>query len=415
MKESILMASGFPEEEMLLLKRRGWGESDTAIFTPARTQTGASVAGKAGTVATKDHNKGVIPIFFATDDNYLPFLAVTLESLRENSSKEYLYKIYVLHSGVNPEYEEKILRYSEEGFEVSFVDVTERLKTISSLLHMRDYYTCTTYFRIFIAGMFPQYDKALYLDCDLVVLGDISALYGYDLGDNLIGGAPCEGVNSFEVYKQYVREVDGLNPDMFFNAGVILMNLKSFREEGFYEKFADLLRKYKFTVIQDEDYLNVLCQDRVLQLPRAWNKFPVSRDKLDREELRIVHYGMTWKPWHYADIPYQEYFWEYAEKTEFYPVIRGIFENFSMENMRRDMSCESSLQALARSETERQIFQSIRKALRKNRFRRIKNRRKVQKSGSCHLKGKHHGFVESLSRPSGGVGKNRAIRAGTPV
>lgn len=354
MKESILMASGFPEEEMLLLKRRGWGEADTAIFTPARTQTGASVAGKAGTVATKDHNKGVIPIFFATDDNYLPFLAVTLESLRENSSKEYLYKIYVLHSGVNPDYEEKILRYSEEGFEVSFVDVTERLKSISSLLHMRDYYTCTTYFRIFIAGMFPQYDKALYLDCDLVVLGDISALYGYDLGDNLIGGAPCEGVNSFEVYKQYVREVDGLNPDMFFNAGVILMNLKSFREEGFYEKFADLLRKYKFTVIQDEDYLNVLCQDRVLQLPRAWNKFPVSRDKLDREDLRIVHYGMTWKPWHYADIPYQEYFWEYAEKTEFYPVIRGIFENFSMENMRRDMSCESSLQALARSETERQ-------------------------------------------------------------
>lgn len=352
MKESILMTSGLPEEEMLLLKRRGWGEADTAIFTPARTRTGASVAGKAG-AATKERNKGVIPIFFATDDNYLPFLAVTLESLRENSSKEYLYKIYVLHSGVNPEYEEKILRYSEEGFEVSFVDVTERLKTISSLLHMRDYYTCTTYFRIFIAGMFPQYDKALYLDCDLVVLGDISALYGYDLGDNLIGGAPCEGVNSFEVYKQYVREVDGLNPDMFFNAGVILMNLKSFREEGFYEKFADLLRKYKFTVIQDEDYLNVLCQDRVLQLPRAWNKFPVSKDKLDREDLRIVHYGMTWKPWHYADIPYQEYFWEYAEKTEFYPVIRGIFENFSMENMRRDMSCESSLQALARSETER--------------------------------------------------------------
>lgn len=134
---------------------------------------------------------------------------MTLESLRENASREYLYRIYVLHSGVSPDYEEKIRRYSEEGFEVSFVDVTERLKGISSLLHMRDYYTCTTYFRIFIAGMFPQYDKALYLDCDTVVLGDVSALYNYELGDNLIGGAPCEGVNSFEVYKRYVREVDG--------------------------------------------------------------------------------------------------------------------------------------------------------------------------------------------------------------
>lgn len=62
-------------------------------------------------------------------------------------------------------------------------------------------------------------------------------------------------MNSFEVYKKYVSEVDGLDPSMFFNAGVILMNLKSFREENFYERFADLLKKYKFTVIQDEDYL----------------------------------------------------------------------------------------------------------------------------------------------------------------
>ena len=339
-------------ENSVYLGRRGWSEPDAAIYTPLKTENGKSVKGKTSSLALSE--KKIIPLFFATDDNYLPFLGVTLQSIKENSSKDFIYKIHVLHSGVSADYEEKILRFSEEGFEVSFVDVTERLKEISSLLHMRDYYTCTTYFRIFIAGMFPEYDKALYLDCDTVVLGDISALYAYDLGNNLIGGAPCEGVNSFEVYKEYVRKVDGLNPEMFFNAGVILMNLKSFREEGFYEKFADLLKKYKFTVIQDEDYLNVLCQDRVLQLPRAWNKFPVAKDKLDREDLRLVHYGMTWKPWHYADIPYQEYFWEYAENTEFYDLLKGIFDNFSVENMQKDQKCEYGLQELARSEVARE-------------------------------------------------------------
>ena len=339
------------------LGRRGWSEPDAHIYTPLKTEAGKSVLAKgarrtfADTASKKD--KPVVPLFFATDDNYLPFLGVTLCSLKENSSKDYLYKVYVLHSGVSENYYEKIMRFSEEGFEISFVDVSQRLQEISSLLHMRDYYTCTTYFRIFIAGMFPQYDKALYLDCDTVILGDISALYSYDLGDNLIGGAPCEGVNSFEVYKKYVSEVDGLDPSMFFNAGVILMNLKSFREENFYERFADLLKKYKFTVIQDEDYLNVLCQDRVLRLPRAWNKFPVAKDKLAREDLRIVHYGMTWKPWHYSDIPYQEYFWEYAEKTEFYGLLKEIFDKFSFADMERDMKCEAGLQALARSEIER--------------------------------------------------------------
>ena len=327
-------------------KRFGWNESDVELTTPRTVEECPEI--KCGEIKGKE-----IPLFFATDNNYLPFLSITLQSIKENSSREYDYKVYVLHSGVRSDYQEKIERFSEKGFEVSFVDVTEKLKDIAADLHMRDYYTCTTYFRVFIAGMFPQYDKALYLDCDTVVLGDISELYSYDLGSNLVAGAPCEGVNCFEVYKRYVREVDGLNPDYFFNAGVILMNLKGFREEGFYQQFAELLRKYKFTVIQDEDYLNVLCQDRVLRLPRAWNKAPVAPDYLERKDLRLVHYLMTWKPWHYDDIPYGEYFWEYAKKTEFYDEIKEMYDSFNATGVEKDKQCEASLKALAESEIAR--------------------------------------------------------------
>ena len=327
-------------------KRFGWNESDVGIYTPRKVEDCPHLR----------HEKiegNVIPLFFATDDNYLPFLSITLQSIKENSSREYDYQIYVLHSGVRDDYREKIERFSEEKFTVTFVDVTEKLKDIAAHLHMRDYYTCTTYFRVFIAGMFPQYDKALYLDCDTVVLGDVSELFSYELGDNLLAGSPCEGVNSFEVYKRYVREVDGLDPDYFFNAGMILMNLKGFREEGFYEQFADLLKKYKFSVIQDEDYLNVLCQDRVLRLPRAWNKTPVAPDYLERKDLRIVHYLMTWKPWHYDDIPYGEYFWEYAKKTEFYDEIKAMYDAFNEDGRKRDKQVEDNLAALAESEIAR--------------------------------------------------------------
>ena len=331
-------------------KRMTWNEADYQMDTPLCDGCGKSLKGKNST----GEKKGTIPLFFATDDNYLPFLAVTLQSLWENSSHDYDYKIYVLHSGVRKDFEEKIMHFSKDGFIISFVDVTEPLKKISSLLHLRDYYTNTTYFRVFIAEMFPEYDKALYLDCDTVVLGDISALYGYDLGDNLIAGAPCEGVNSYEVYREYVRTVDGLDPDYFFNAGVILMNLKAFREENFYGQFAELLGRYKFTLIQDEDYLNVLCQDRVLRLPRAWNKTPVGKDLLPREELRIVHYLMTWKPWRYDDIPYGEYFWEYAAQTEFYEYLTSVFDSATKSSEENDRMQEGNLQALARSEIARE-------------------------------------------------------------
>lgn len=328
--------------------RRGWNEAECQIYTPAKdTRSKTNFAKNSRT------RKGVIPIFFATDDNYLPFLAITLQSLYENCSKNYEYKIYVLNTGVRAEFKEKILRYSKDGFSVRFVDVSKPLQEIAAHLHMRDYYTTTTYFRIFIASMFPQYDKAIYLDCDTVVLGDIANLYEIELADNLIAGAPCEGVNSFHVYKKYVREVTGLNPDYYFNAGVLLMNLKAFREEGFYTQFAKLLQEYKFTLIQDQDYLNVLCQDRVLRLPRAWNKSPVAKDLLAREELCIVHYLMTWKPWHYADVPYGEYFWEYAKKTEFYDYIHDLFLNFSEQDAQKDRLQEANLKQLARTEIAR--------------------------------------------------------------
>lgn len=332
-------------KEKMYQKRLGWNEADVIIKTPQTEK---------GTNLRHEEVGKVIPLFFATDDNYLPFLSITLQSIIENSSKDYDYKIHVLHSGIRKDYEEKIMRFSRPGFEVEFVDVTEKLKDISAKLHMRDYYTCTTYFRVFIAGMFPQYDKALYLDCDTVVLGDIVELYSFDLGNNLLGGAPCEGVNSFQIYKDYVTKVDGLDPDYFFNAGVILMNLKAFRDEGFYQQFADLLGKYKFTVIQDEDYMNVLCQDRVLQLPRAWNKTPVAPDYLAKEDLKLIHYLMTWKPWHYSDIPYGEYFWEYAKKTEFYSEILEIYENFSEKDVEKDKAVEANLKALAKSEIDRE-------------------------------------------------------------
>ena len=333
------------------LYRRGWNESDMQHPTPWKSEFGASK--KEENVKPCVQKKGEIPIFFATDDNYLPFLSITLESLWENSSHEYDYVMYVLHSGIRQEYQDKIMRYNKAGFSISFVDVTERLEEIKADLHMRDYYTATTYFRVFIASMFPQYDKAVYLDCDTVILGDIAELYHLDMGDNMLAGAPCEGVNSFDVYKRYVTEVDGLNPDYFFNAGVLLMNLKAFREEGFYRQFADLLKKYKFSVIQDEDYLNVLCQDRVLRLPRAWNKSPVANDYLSREELRIVHYLMTWKPWRYADVPYQEYFWEYAERTEFYGQLKAMLDNATQDDVERDKLTEKNLKALAESEIAR--------------------------------------------------------------
>ena len=56
----------------------------------------------------ENNTKKVIPIFFATDNNYVPFLAVALTSLLDNASNDYFYKIYILTTSLKKEYIEQL-------------------------------------------------------------------------------------------------------------------------------------------------------------------------------------------------------------------------------------------------------------------------------------------------------------------
>lgn len=69
-----------------------------------------------------------IPIFFATDDNYAPFLSVTLNSMLKNASKDYFYKIYVLTTNLNPEYEKRIKLEITDNASIDFFSFKERTR-----------------------------------------------------------------------------------------------------------------------------------------------------------------------------------------------------------------------------------------------------------------------------------------------
>ena len=119
----------------------------------------------------------IIPIFYACDDAFVKYTIVSLSSIIKNASKGHQYKVYVLNTSISDEMKNKLTELENEQFEIEFVDVSERLSAISKELPVRHYYSKTTYYRFFIAEMFPQYSKAIYIDSDTVVLGDISKLY----------------------------------------------------------------------------------------------------------------------------------------------------------------------------------------------------------------------------------------------
>lgn len=271
-----------------------------------------------------------IPIFFSTDDNYIPYLDVAIASLIENASKAYQYRIIVLHTGLNEDSVFKIKRNESQGFFIDFIDISKGLETIKARLKNVYHFSIVTYYRLFIASLFPEYDKVLYLDCDLVVLGDISELYHVDLGSNILGAAPEQFVQNTQEFRLYAQKALGVDPDGYVNAGVLLMNLKAFRENKIEEKFIELITEHDFDLLDpDQAYLNYLCNGKILVLPNGWNKEPMPL--VCEGKKNIVHYALYKKPWQYDDVMDGEYFWRYAERSPFYDCIRRRKQGFGDE------------------------------------------------------------------------------------
>lgn len=295
--------------------------------------------------------KNVIPIFFAIDDGYIPFLAVAIKSLIENASKEYEYIIKVLHTNVKEKNVRKIKKFETENVNIEFVNLSYYIKKVQDKLYTRDYYTNTTYFRMFLPELYPQYDKVLYLDSDIVVLGDISQLYNTEIGTNLVAAVPDDIIQYNKVFQEYAEKVVGVvKYQNYFNAGILLMNLDQLRKFNFQDKFLYLLGTVKFSVAQDQDYLNRLCKGRVTLINSQWDVMPVVNRKINKEDIKIIHYNFAYKPWRFEDVQYKEYFWEYARKTEFLDEIQKIKDSYTEEERFQDREAEKALRELAQKE-----------------------------------------------------------------
>ena len=236
--------------------------------------------------------KQTINLFFTCDDNYLPFFTVTLDSLKQNCDKTRKYQIFVLNNGLNTKNVENIkLNFEEESFKINFCDVSKELEEISERLHTRDYYSKSTYFRLFIPTMFPTLKKALYLDCDILLKGDVSKLYDINLSSNLVGAVHDAFVDTHQALQQYVENRIGVKPyTKYFNAGVLLMNLEQMRKYDFKNKFFELLKSVKFDVAQDQDYLNALCYKKVKFISQDWNFMPL--ENRAPSKVNLIHFNL---------------------------------------------------------------------------------------------------------------------------
>jgi lipopolysaccharide biosynthesis glycosyltransferase len=259
-----------------------------------------------------------------------------------------------LNTGLCEDNKKRLVSIAEElsdDLSVEYVDVADRMDKIKDKTALRDYYTNTTYFRIFIPSLFPQYEKVLYLDSDLIFLDDVSKLYNVDVKGNIFAAVHEEAMSEFDVLGVYSEQFLGIERMRYFNAGILVINTEEYRKADIENKFINLMLSHKFRVAQDQDYLNVVCKDRITYLDIGWNKTPIQGKKFDDANVKVIHYKLNFKPWHYDDVRYQEPFWKYAAKTPYFNDLLKMRDNYTQEEKVRDDLAFTNLLKMANEDT----------------------------------------------------------------
>ena len=274
----------------------------------------------------------VIPIVLAADDNYVPMLGVTIQSIIANASLEDEYCIYIFHTEMNKMYRKRLQYMRRNNVQIFFVDLNEKMLGIRR--EHSNHLSIETVYRLFIPEVLQEYDKVLYLDCDLVVNSNVAELYKTDMEGYVLGAAH----DAFsKVAIEHIESVLKISYECAFNAGVLLINTKKFLEEKVKERCFALLnedwdRQKRQFIYMDQDVLNIVCNGEVRFFSMEWDfqwgcmKYggvePVgafaNEYRQAQENYKIIHFSGGEKPWEYPELCGAQVYWHYARQSFFY-------------------------------------------------------------------------------------------------
>lgn len=265
-----------------------------------------------------------INILLAGNDTYSFATNVFVISLLENSKNRPVH-IYFMYSDFSEENRQRlkktVTRYT--GCTIDFVYIEKDIFSDVPLeATTNKYITVETYFRMAMSEVLPEdIDRILYLDTDIIVDKDYFDFYNMEFGENIVAYV-CQDyglVMNDKVRKSVYRNLGFNDTDLYFNAGVLLLNMKNIRRHFTLDIFKEfILNNYNKLIFHDQDVLNKLFKDKVKYVDYNLYDcrpfyYPYSRiyNKKIVDNAIIIHYGE--KPWNadFTDIA-GELFWKYA-------------------------------------------------------------------------------------------------------
>lgn len=308
-------------------------------------------------------NVNNIAICFAFEQKYAPYASVAIHSIIANSSATYNYDINILHNSIPIQLQDRIKRMQKPNVKIRFWDVDSVITKRKDMLRVQiSHNKKETYYRFVIPNLFHEYDKVLYLDCDLVAIKDVATLYNTKLSkdewlacvhDTYVQCAVKKG------FPYFCSKLGMQSPVNYFQAGVLLFNIHPCIQNNLSNKLFSTLEKLKTPMFDDQDVINVVCEDHVHFLDLKWNvewhllrcwvrDYASVLSCANVEEYEnayrnpwIIHYCGQEKPWEYPDRTHSSIFWEYAKQTPFYEDI--LFRNLRVAQPSGDVNSVEKL------------------------------------------------------------------------
>ena len=287
-------------------------------------------------------------IVFSVDEKYIPYLGVAVQSLVSAMSADNMYTVYILHRNLAKTIREDLKKAfaGVDALEIVFLDVSDIMGNLylDAENNGTGYLSESTYYRLFLPYLIPNEEKVLYLDCDIVVLEDVAHLFDIDIKDNAIGGVldiadnwKCRdnatGLAAYRLGKLNMEDAEN-----YVNAGVLLLNLKFFREHYTVEDIFNLIKSNKWEK-HDQDVINLIADKRKVILPFKWNLIEIlddnARGKIDiadyanyemaLENPSIIHYAAR-KPWKEKNSFGFVWFWKNAAQTMWFEELLSAYQ-----------------------------------------------------------------------------------------
>jgi lipopolysaccharide biosynthesis glycosyltransferase len=275
-----------------------------------------------------------INIFFSADNNYSQPLGVALYSLLHNFySNTHTLKINILDGGISEINKKKIKDIGEKfRTDIHFIN-TQNIDT--SKYPDAGRYTTSAYYKLSIPEIVGKnINKVIYLDCDILVVGNIVELYEKEISKYLLGAVKDKNWKSiYQKDEPYYKDIK-----KYFNSGVLLINVENWKKENVAKKIASFLDKnYEKLNTADQDIFNYVCNNQWFELEEKWN-FQIDRTqrKVNFEPI-ILHFFTWYKPWYaFYNNYYKKYYREYSRfwpgyKTKNFGLkttIKEIIKNF---------------------------------------------------------------------------------------